>query len=214
MKDHRLHTLTLSRKTAPSKTEIVNSKAEEFTEQPLWVNRKKNLVVCSVPAWKLKKRKLAEQSEKKNVTAVKVDNSEDKSKVGEEITCRGKNQHPLIYRKLMPLKNALFLLELNWPALVKQGKPQLMAVNIRQEMLIDIQKRKLDLSAKRLKRCLATITRSDLYLNTMLIGAWRKNIFGELVAQITQAEAEYALLRKEQEKAKLFRKKMRLQTED
>jgi sRNA-binding protein len=70
-------------------------------------------------------------------------------------------------------------------ALVTDGQPQLLAVNIREAMVNDIRRRGLEVSVKTLKRCLAAVTRSDAYLGAMTVGAWRKNLAGEPVAPVS-----------------------------
>ena len=106
----------------------------------------------------------------------------------------------------MPLEDAIALLQACWPALVEEGRPQLLAVNIRPIMLEDIRRRSLDISTKKLKRCLAAITRSDVYLDAMTPGAWRRDIHGQKVANITADEAAFAMQRKAHEHARSVRR--------
>ena len=114
-----------------------------------------------------------------------------------------------VYRKVMPLADALALLERCWPALVTDGQPQLLAVNIREAMVNDICQRGLEISVKTLKRCLAAVTRSDAYLGAMTVGAWRKNLAGQPVAAVSAEEAAYAVARRAQEHAKHMRRAVR-----
>ncbi|WP_226862382.1 fertility inhibition protein FinO [Enterobacter kobei] len=114
-----------------------------------------------------------------------------------------------VYRKVMPLADALALLKRCWPALVTDGQPQLLAVNIREAMVNDIRRRGLEISVKTLKRCLAAVTRSDAYLGAMTVGAWRKNLAGEPVAAVSAEEAAYAVERRAQEHAKRQRRAVR-----
>ncbi|MEZ2578063.1 fertility inhibition protein FinO [Buttiauxella ferragutiae] len=111
-----------------------------------------------------------------------------------------------VYRKEMPLKEAVSFLQEHWPGLVDEGNPQLLAVNIRQTLLEDIRRRALGLSTKKLKQCLAAITRSDEYLDAMMVGAWRKNVDGQPVAAIIPDEAIFAQMRKAQEHTRRVRK--------
>ncbi|HBL6490708.1 TPA: fertility inhibition protein FinO, partial [Enterobacter hormaechei] len=94
-------------------------------------------------------------------------------------------------------------------ALVTDGQPQLLAVNIREAMVNDIRRRGLEISVKTLKRCLAAVTRSDAYLGAMTVGAWRKNLAGEPVAAVSAEEAAYAVERRAQEHAKRQRRAVR-----
>ncbi|WP_223540696.1 fertility inhibition protein FinO [Enterobacter sp. JBIWA003] len=114
-----------------------------------------------------------------------------------------------VYRKVMPLADALALLEQCWPSLVTDGQPQLLEVNIREAMVNDIRRRGLEVSVKTLKRCLAAVTRPDAYLGVMTVGAWRKNLAGEPVAAVSPEEAAYAVERRAQEHAKHMRRAVR-----
>lgn len=184
-------TLTIHRKTDRTRTHVEIT-PEEKDELVKTVTRKKKIVVNSPPAWRLKKQELALKEQEQEKKTSEMVQSAEKLKPA--------------YRKMMPLADALSLLQTYWPALVIDGIPQLLAVNIRDALLLDIRQRELSVSVKKLKRCLATITRSDAYLDSMVPGAVRKNIHGLPVAEITTEETMFARRRKEQEHARLARK--------
>ena len=110
------------------------------------------------------------------------------------------------YRSLMTLEEAIAEIARCWPALITNGRPRPLAINIRAAMIEDMRSRSLDMSVKKLKRCLSTITRSDAYLEGMTQGAWRIDIDGQPVARVTADEADFAASRREQEHARLQRK--------
>ncbi|MCK6964542.1 ProQ/FINO family protein [Enterobacter bugandensis] len=64
----------------------------------------------------------------------------------------------------------LTLLQAHWSCLVDEGKPQLLIVGVRQNLLEDIRQRELDISPKKLKRRLVAVTRSDEYHDAMTEG--------------------------------------------
>ncbi|MEW5562039.1 fertility inhibition protein FinO [Enterobacter asburiae] len=194
MKEQRRPTLTLRRSTEPA-----SPASDAGTKPALKVMCKKRIVVSSPLAWKAKKQALKEKAQvsrkaeqEQQLTGAPRDKSEGVSRQ--------------IYRKEMPLQEAISLLRAHWPGLVDEGKPQLLAVNIRQTLLEDIRRRELGLSTKKLKQCLAAITRSDEYLDAMTVGAWRINANGQSVAAITADEAMFARARKAQEHARRARK--------
>lgn len=181
------------------------------------VTRKKTVVVSQPPAWKLRKQE-QEEKEKAEREAAKEAKRQEKARLWAERQAqerearRAAKRKPVpepVYRKVMPLTDALVLLERCWPALVKDGQPQLLAVNIREAMVNDIRQRGLEVSVKTLKRCLAAVTRSDAYLGAMTVGAWRKNLAGQPVAPVSEEEAVYAVERRALEHAKRQRRAAR-----
>ncbi|MEI9540175.1 conjugal transfer protein, partial [Enterobacter cancerogenus] len=64
------------------------------------------------------------------------------------------------FRTLMTLEEAVAEIARCWPVLALNGLPRLLAINIREAMIEDIRSRNLDMSVKKLKRCLSAITRS------------------------------------------------------
>jgi hypothetical protein len=207
MKEQGRPTLTLRRKAEPEGQRAVNNSSEPDSAGPGRVTRKKTVVVNTPPAWKVRKQadeKAARKAEKARQWAER--------QAQEREAMRAARRRPApepVYRKVMPLTDAIALLERCWPALVTDGQPQLLAVSIRETMVNDIRQRGLDISVKTLKRCLAAVTRSDAYLGAMTVGAWRKNIAGEPVAPVSAEEAAYAVARRAQEHAKRQRRAAR-----
>jgi len=207
MKEQGRPTLTLRRKAEPEGQRAVNNSSEPDSAGPGRVTRKKTVVVNTPPAWKVRKQadeKAARKAEKARQWAER--------QAQEREAMRAARRRPApepVYRKVMPLTDAIALLERCWPALVTDGQPQLLAVSIREAMVSDIRQRGLDISVKTLKRCLAAVTRSDAYLGAMTVGAWRKNLAGEPVAPVSAEEAAYAVARRAQEHAKRQRRAAR-----
>jgi len=194
MKEQKRPTQTLRRAA-----ESVSSASDASAKPALKATRKKSIVVSSPPAWKAKKQALEEK-------ALAVRKTKQEPQLAEPQAEKNQGIPRPVYRKAMPLKEAISLLQAHWPGLVDEGKPQLLAVDIRQTLLEDIRQRELGLSTKKLKQCLAAITRSDEYLDAMTVGAWRKNVDGQPVAAITPDEAAFAQTRKVQEHARRARK--------
>lgn len=104
---HPTLTLTLRRKAEPEGQRAVNN-SEPDSAGPGRVTRKKTVVVNTTPAWKV--RKQAQEREAMRAA-------------------RRKPAPEPVYRKVMPLADALALLERCWPALVTDGQPQLLATH-------------------------------------------------------------------------------------
>lgn len=212
MTEEKRPTLTLRRK--PTATDTAASAPGSEPAPVLTRTRKQTVVVSARPAWKVKKE-AQEAQEKEARAAAKAARraetlhlrAEEQAKESAALKAANRKSAPLpVYRKRMPLDEGLALLERCWPALVKDGKPQLIAVDSRTAMLEDIGKRGLDVSVKQLKRCLSTVTRSDVYLDAMVPGASRINIDGQPATPVSESEAEFARSRKMAEHSRLVRK--------
>lgn len=202
--------LTLRRKPAPDAKETTGGPGEPVRS----VTRKKTVVVSQPPAWKLRKQE-QEEKEKAEREAAKEAKRQEKARLWAERQAQEREARRAAKRKpppepkfrtLMPLEEAVAEIARCWPALALNGLPRLLAINIREAMIDDIRSRNLDISVKKLKRCLSAITRSDAYLEAMTEGAWRIDIDGQPVARVTAEDAAYAVRRKEKEHARLQRK--------
>lgn len=210
MTDEQRPKLTLRRKPAPDVKETTGGPGEPVRS----VTRKKTVVVSQPPAWKLRKQE-QEEKEKAERVAAKEAKRQEKARLWAERQAQerealraAKRKPPPEpkFRTLMTLEEAVAEIARCWPALALNGLPRLLAINIREAMIDDIRSRNLDMSVKKLKRCLSAITRSDAYLEAMTEGAWRIDIDGQPVDRVTAEEAAYAVRRKEQEHARLQRK--------
>lgn len=210
MTDEQRPKLTLRRKPAPDVKETTSGPGEPVRS----VTRKKTVVVSQPPAWKLRKQE-QEEKEKAGREAAKEAKRQEKARLWAERQAQEREARRAAKRKpppepkfrtLMTLEEAVAEIARCWPALALNGLPRLLAINIREAMIDDIRSRNLDISVKKLKRCLSAITRSDAYLEAMTEGAWRIDIDGQPVAQVTAEDAAYAVRRKEQEHARLQRK--------
>ena len=210
MTDEQRPKLTLRRKPAPDVKETTSGPGEPVRS----VTRKKTVVVSQPPAWKLRKQD-QEEKEKAGREAAKEAKRQEKARLWAERQAQEREARRAAKRKpppeqkfrtLMTLEEAVAEIARCWPALALNGLPRLLAINIREAMIEDIRSRNLDMSVKKLKRCLSAITRSDAYLEAMAEGAWRIDIDGQPVDRVTADEAAYAVRRKEQEHARLQRK--------
>jgi len=178
------------------------------------LTRRKTVVVSQPPAWKLKKQ-VQEEKEREERAAAKKARYQEKAMLWAEQQAQEREARRAAkrkpppepkYRSLMTLEEAVAEIARCWPALALNGLPRLLAINIREAMIEDIRSRNLDMSVKKLKRCLSAITRSDAYLEALTEGSWRIDIDGQPVARVTAEDAAYAVRRKEQEHARLQRK--------
>jgi len=213
MSEEKRPTLTLRRKPT---TDVCGNSAPSTagdSEKNRHVPGKKKVVVSQPPAWKARKQ-AQEEKEQAERAAAKEARRQEKARLWAERqaqereakrAAKRKPQPEPKYRSLMPLEEAITLLAQCWPALVQDGRPVLLAINIRQAMVDDIRQRGLNISVKKLKRCLCAITRSDVYLGAMMEGAWRTDIEGQPVARITADEASFATDRRAQEHVRLAR---------
>lgn len=75
-----------------------------------------------------------------------------------------------------------------WALLLK-----LMALGLKEQLLQDIQVRKIALSNKVARRCLQAISHSSEYLSLMVAGIPRYGLNGEVQGSVTKDEQAYAL---------------------
>ncbi|EBS1478567.1 fertility inhibition protein FinO [Salmonella enterica] len=100
--------------------------------------------------------------------------------------------------RLIPVADALRVLAECWPQLFNPELPlRLMKTGIREEMMADIVARQLPVSMKQLRRCLRSLTRSEGYLNTTLIGSVRYGLDGKPAGVVTEEEYRLSRLRLE-----------------
>lgn len=94
--------------------------------------------------------------------------------------------------------DALRALTDSWPQLFNTELPlRLMKTGIRVEMEADIIARQLPVSAKQLRRCLRSLTRSEGYLNATTPGGKRYGLDGLPVGVVTEEEYQLSRLRLE-----------------
>lgn len=141
------------------------------------------VVVTTPPAWKLKKEKLAQAKQAAEAAA---------SQPAPEVVKSLKTPGPVRYLRLLPPDQAIMTLKAFWPQLFDGDSPRLLATGMREQLFADIETRDLPLSHKQVIKCLKSLTRSDLYLSVMQPGAPRYDIHGQIVATVSEEEAEYA----------------------
>ena len=213
MKEQGRPTLTLRRKVLSEKPATSTEHNSPRADTPPVVTRKKTVVVNASdsppPAWKVKKQAMEEQ-EKAERAAAKAARRAERVRLRAEQEAQEKaakqaekqKAAPPTFINIMPLADAVAVIQHCWPALVVDGVPQLLPIHAREMMAADIRARGLDISMKKLKRCLSAITRSEMYLQSMVEGAWRLSLAGEPVAQVSASEAGYAVKRIAQERGR------------
>lgn len=217
MKEQGRPTLTLRRKASSEKPATPTEHNSPRAVTPPVVTRKKTVVVNASdsppPAWKVKKQAMEEQEKAERAAAKAARRAERvrlraEQEAQEKAAKQAEKQKgaPPTFINIMPLADAVAVIQHCWPALVVDGVPQLLPIHAREMMAADIRARGLDISMKKLKRCLSAITRSEIYLQSMVEGAWRLSLAGEPVAQISEEEAAYAVKRIEQERGRKQRR--------
>ena len=110
------------------------------------------------------------------------------------------------YAKLISPDDAMSTLRPWWPGLFTETGPRLFNNGLRDALFSDIHARSLPLSHKKVVRALKSLTRSEAYLTQMVTGAWRYDITGKAVAQVTQEDEWYARARIAREQDKQARR--------
>ena len=95
----------------------------------------------------------------------------------------------------MDYQDALDLIRNTWPVLVTEERCRLLKIGITDDKRDNIQARALDISNKRLRRALKTLTRSAPYLQAQQAGAVRYDIHGLPAGAVSEEEAQSALKR-------------------
>ena len=177
MTEEKRPVLSLKRKPA------ADPAATGSVDTPGVIRRKKVVVVTTPPAWKLKKEKLAQAKQAAEAAA---------SQPAPEVVKSLKTPGPVRYLRLLPPDQAIMTLKAFWPQLFDGDSPRLLATGMREQLFADIETRDLPLSHKQVIKCLKSLTRSDVYLSVMQPGAPRYDIHGQIVATVSEEEAEYA----------------------
>ncbi|ECW7884918.1 hypothetical protein F3561_22675 [Salmonella enterica subsp. enterica] len=100
--------------------------------------------------------------------------------------------------RLMPVEDVLRVLAECWPLLFNPELPlRVMKTGIREEMEAEIVARQLTVSAKQLRRCLRSLTRSEAYLNATTPGCIRYGLNGQPAGVVTEEEYRLSRLRLE-----------------
>lgn len=142
------------------------------TQPPTW--KKKKPPVVPPPMAKKKKQKLAPKP--KPIPVVKV----------------LKKVKPPRSPRRVTLEYAIAQLAPHWPAVFNPRGLKLMAVGLKEQLLQDIEVRKIALSNKVARRCLHAVSHSPEYLSLMMAGMPRYGLGGEEKGVVTQAEQAYA----------------------
>ncbi|EPJ6123098.1 fertility inhibition protein FinO [Klebsiella aerogenes] len=180
MTEDKRPTLSLKRKPG--------AKTPEAGADTARIARRKQVVnVTTPPAWKVKKEKLARKTEQTALPAP--------APVIPEKAVR-----PVRYLRLPALQEAINTLKVWWPALFEGDSPCLLAIGIREAFFDDMATRGILLSHKQVIKCLKSITRSELYLSSMITGAERVDLHGNPVSVVTPDEEKYAQLRLEKQR--------------
>ncbi|HBU8525035.1 TPA: fertility inhibition protein FinO [Klebsiella aerogenes] len=180
MTEDKRPTLSLKRKPG--------EKTPEAGADTVRVVRRKQVVnVTTPPAWKVKKEKLARKTEQPAPPTP--------APVIPEKAVR-----PVRYLRLPALQEATDALKAWWPALFEGDAPRLLAIGTREAFFDDMAERGIPLSHKRVIKCLKSITRSELYLSSMIAGAERVDLHGNPVSVVTPDEEKYAQLRLEKQR--------------
>lgn len=196
MSDEKRKTLTLKRKppeTTESGVDSSNDTNPSSTLQGTRVlGRKKVVTVTTPPAWKVKKQALAAKVPPKSETLPASPPKSVKQAINEAVPRQRKAPKGVT---LIPLDEAINEMKIYWPGIFDGDAPKLIAVGTFEKLVADKQLNHYPISNKQIKRCLKSITRSEIYLSQTVVGAPRYDIKGNVVAAVEECEQQYAIER-------------------
>lgn len=91
--------------------------------------------------------------------------------------------------RLLPLEDATSILSRFWPALIVDGKCRLLKIRIDREMKEEIDAKQLEISKKKLRSVLRTVTQDEDYRLRIVAGAFRYDSEGKPSGEVTSEEA-------------------------
>lgn len=90
--------------------------------------------------------------------------------------------------KIIPIEQALKLLNEYWPELFQSTEAKPMKIKIREDLFSDREKRQLPVSRKQIRRSLKSVALSPVYLKGIVDGAHRYDINGHIAGEVTADE--------------------------
>ena len=196
MSDEKRKTLTLKRKppeAVEGETDSANdTKTASTLQGPRVVGRKKVVTVTTPPAWKVKKQVLAAKVPPKSET-LPASPPKSVEKPLKEVAPRQVKVSKGV--KIIPLDEAINEMRTHWPGVFDGDVPRLISIGSFEELVADKQLNHYPISNKQIKRCLKSITRSEIYLSQTVVGAPRYDIKGNVVAAVEECEQQYAIER-------------------
>ena len=191
MTDER-KTLTLKRPapktdTGESAADAIKTPASLSAPGTVTVRKGKKTIVnvTQPPKWKKKKSSATPPS------VVKKEKQKPIPKPIPVVKVPKKVKPPRSPRRVT-LEYAIAQLAPHWPAVFNPRGLKLMAVGLKEQLLQDIEVRKIALSNKVVRRCLHAVSHSPEYLSLMVAGMPRYGLGGEEQGVVTQAEQTYA----------------------
>ena len=196
MSDEKRKTLTLKRKppeTTEGRADSPNDTNPSSTLQGTRVlGRKKVVTVTTPPVWKVKKQALAAKVPPKSET-LPASPPKSVEKPLKEVAPRQVKVSKGV--KIIPLDEAINEMRTHWPWLFDGDVPRLISTGTFENLVADKQLNHYPISNKQIKRCLKSITRSEIYLSQTVVGAPRYDIKGNVVAAVEECEQQYAIER-------------------
>ncbi|MEG0281526.1 MAG: ProQ/FINO family protein [Morganella sp. (in: enterobacteria)] len=177
--------------------------APEATGDTTPVVRRRKTVVVAAPDPRKQKKQAQKEAEKAAETERKAAAKEERRRQWLLKNARPPKKTKAPVRpprqvRLMPVEEALRGLAECWPRLFNPELPlRLMKTGIREEMETDIVARQMPVTAKQLRRCLRSLTRSEDYLNATLTGCIRHGLDGQPAGTVTEEEYRLSRLRLE-----------------
>lgn len=196
MSDEKRKTLTLKRKS-PETTEGGSGSSNDTNPSSTLqgtrvLGRKKVVTVTTPPAWKVKKQALAVKVPPKSETQP-ASPPKSVEKPLKEVAPRQVKVSKGV--KIIPLDEAINEMKTHWPGLFDGDVPRLISIGSFENLVVDKQLNHYPISNKQIKRCLKSITRSEIYLSQTVVGAPRYDIKGNVVAAVEECEQQYAIER-------------------
>ncbi len=113
----------------------------------------------------------------------------------DEVVNEKKVVPPTPPKKHLPLDEAIAEISAYWPDLFPAAQLRPMAIGTREMLLADKEVKNLDISVKKLKRCLAAISHSLKYRTTLMPGAVRYDKDGQPAGRVTDSDVADTLSR-------------------
>lgn len=191
MTDER-KTLTLKRpapktETGESAADAIKTPASLSAPGTVTVRKGKKTIVnvTQPPKWKKKKPSAKPVVKKEKQKPIPKPKSIPVVKVPKKVK-------PPRSPRRVTLEYAIAQLAPHWPAVFNPRGLKLMALGLKEQLLQDIEVRKIALSNKVARRCLHAVSHSPEYLSLMVAGMPRYGLGGEEQGVVTQAEQAYA----------------------
>jgi len=102
---------------------------------------------------------------------------------------------PIPPKKRLPLEEAILQITTFWPNLFPENQLRAMKIGIQQDMWQEVKEKDFPIARKRLRACLGSLCHHADYRALIQLGAFRYDKEGQIVGEVTQADADDNLQR-------------------